>query len=349
LPAPVVAAVASGEPGSTARCLSALGDDGDATFLLGYSKESGFSIRLYHFFQIQNGSAVRVGDELSGGGDFFSDVYSQPSGFTALQRFPAGIGGSALENWSHDGVRVSSRVFAADESNSELGTSAIGVDPSGGTAAVKTFLTTDKGWITAYQRFDKTGVPETGEVRIDAGERYIFHAVGVALSGHALVVSAVGGRNGQLPRLQARWFARDGTAISQPFALQTGWPRLQFLMDGSVVLALAPTLLDPFTFVNRIEDGVAVAGPLPDWLQQRSGNQLFPVRSGKAYATWGGGGQCGSDLEVVASGSGKSCGCLKVPQLSRSTSFARDGSLIVPHLDTPGFGCAYDLYSKLLR
>jgi hypothetical protein len=120
-------------------------------------------------------------------------------------------------------------------------------------------------------------------------------------------------------------------------------------MDGSLVLALAPTLLDPFTFVNRIEDGVAVAGPLPEWLRERSGNQLFPVRSGKAYATWGGGGQCGSDLEVLASGSGKSCGCLKISKLSRSASFARDGSLIVPHGDTPGLGCAYDLYSKLLR
>src|SRR4051812_8612297 len=124
LPAPVVAAVASGGPGFTAPCTSGLGDDGDATFLLGYSKESGDSIRLYDFFQIQNGSAVRVGDELSGGGDFLAKINSQPSGFTVLQQGPA-VGGSSLAHWSHDGVRVSIRGF--DVPGDELGFSEIGV------------------------------------------------------------------------------------------------------------------------------------------------------------------------------------------------------------------------------
>jgi len=100
-----------------------------------------------------------------------------------------------------------------------------------------------------------------------------------------------------------------------------------------------PSSTVPTRYAGRCASAIA-------WLKQRSGNVLFPVRTGKAYATWGGGGQCGSDLEVLASGSGKSCGCLKISQLSRSTTVARDGSLIVPQQDTPS--CAYDLYPKLL-
>jgi len=341
-----VAAVASPGPNSTAPCLSGLGDDGDATFLLGYLRDSDESISQYLFFQIQDGSAVRVGDILTGtGSDSVVEVFSQPSGFTALS--VTVIGGSSLANWSHDGVRVSGGSFGTD-TPPHFGSSQIGVDPSGGTAAVKTFFANEKGWITTYQRFDKTGAPETGEVQIDAGEHYVI-SVGVALSGHAFIVSSLGPPAPDAPPdLQARWVARDGTAISQPFALPSpGWPRLQFLMDGSLALGLAPRPLDPPVFVNRIEDGAAVAGPLPAWLQQRSGNALFAARSGKAYATWGAGGQCGSDLEVLASGSGKTCGCLHVPQLSRSTSVGRDGSLIVPHQNTSS--CAYDLYPKLLR
>jgi hypothetical protein len=269
------------------------------------------------------------------------EVFSQPSGFSAFS--VSGLGeGSGLDTWSHDGKLGSRTPIATSVLGANSPSSAVGVDPSGGTAAVKTFLTSDKGWITTYQRFDKGGASETGEVQIDSGQHPVS-AVGVALSGHALVISSTGS-----PNWQARWVGRDGTPISQPFTLQNaGFPRLQFLMDGSLLLGFAPRVGDPPTFANRIEDGVAAAAPLPAWLQQRSGNALFAVRSGKAYATWGGGGQCGSDLELLASSSGKSCGCVKVPALSRSASVGRDGSLMVPN-QTPS-NCAYDLYPKVLR
>ena len=147
----------------------------------------------------------------------------------------------------------------------------------------------------------------------------------------------------------ARWLSRDGSPLSKTFTVPqtTGAAKLQFLLDGSLAVGSAPSFNDPpSSFQYRIEDGAEVSGPLPDWLSQRSGNLLFAVRSGKAYATWGGSGQCGSDLEIVAN-TGKSCGCLKVPGLSRSASVGRDGSLIVPHQNVAV--CAYDLYPKLLR
>jgi hypothetical protein len=178
-------------------------------------------------------------------------------------------------------------------------------------------------------------------VRVDNGELHVA-AVGVALSGHALILSAIGNGN-----WEGRWVARDGTAISKPFTLQgsTG-PKFQFLIDGSLAVGFGNFNDPPSSFAFRIEDGAEVARPLPAWLSQRSGNLLFAVRQGKAYATWGGGGQCGSDLEVLTN-TGKSCGCLKAPQLSRSASVGRDGSLIVPHQNVAV--CSCDLYPKLFR
>jgi hypothetical protein len=84
---------------------------------------------------------------------------------------------------------------------------------------------------------------------------------------------------------------------------------------------------------------------LPAWLQQRSGNQFFVVRSGKAYASWGTEGPCPGKLEVLVASSGKSCGCVSVPGLLRTSSIGRDGSLIT----VPGGSCLYNLYPQLLQ
>ena len=87
---------------------------------------------------------------------------------------------------------------------------------------------------------------------------------------------------------------------------------------------------------------------MPAWLSQRSLDVVFAIRQGRGYAAFGGdgGGACGADLEVLAAPSGKSCGCLKVPHLTREASVGRDGSLMVPGLST---SCSYDLYPKLFR
>jgi len=48
----------------------------------------------------------------------------------------------------------------------------------------------------------------------------------------------------------------------------------------------------------------------------------------------------------VLATSGKSCGCLEVPSLSRLASIGRDGSLMVPRQEKT---CKYDLYPQLLK
>src|SRR5205085_7532420 len=170
------------------------------------------------------------------------------------------------------------------------------------------------------------GVAETGEVQIDSGEHRAY-AVGVTLSRHALVLSSLG--NGSW---QGRWFARDGSPLSNAFTFslqRQETPRLEFLTDGGLAMGFDQSFSDaPSFFVNRIDDGATAPGPLPPWLQQRSRNVLFAVRQGRAYATWGPDStSCRrSDVEVLASASGKSCGCLTVSALSPATSMGRDGS-----------------------
>jgi hypothetical protein len=339
----VVASITDSQS-SDVSCLRGVGDDGDGTLSLGYMANS-FAppVPRHIFFQIQNGSAVRAGGTIFGSDEGGQQVLSQPSGFSVFTIFGQ-TQGSVLETWSHDGVFVSKSAIAAGTQDiSHYPSSAVGIDPSGGTATVKNSFSNANGWTTFYQRFDKTGAAETGLVQIDSGQRRVG-GVGVAISGHALVLSSVGS-----PSWAARWVARDGASISDPFALQgQGFPRFQFLLDGSLALGFVQDFSEPATsFVYRIEDGAAAAGPLPAWLQPRAGNQLYAVRSGRAYATWGSGGQCGPDLELLAT-SGKSCGCVKVPGLSRSASVGRDGSLLVPG-PTSSAHCTYDLYPKLLR
>src|SRR5438067_6208786 len=61
LPPPVVAPVISSPQGP---CLGGVSDDGDGTFLLGYWAGNGPQFPAHRFFQIPDGNAVRVGNEV---------------------------------------------------------------------------------------------------------------------------------------------------------------------------------------------------------------------------------------------------------------------------------------------
>ena len=320
-------------------------------YLLGYSAGPGPNFPDYQFFQIQNGQAVRLGtNDVQGSDEGGLYVFSQPSGFTSF--FLGGQnGGSILTSWSHDGTRISSQqivrgVFGPGPS------SAIGIDPSGGTAVARHYFTDADGWITTYQRLDKAGVPETGETIIERANNFIpVGGVGVALSGHALVIAGLGA-----PGWQARWIDRDGTPLTTWFRFSAnGFPSLKFLMDGSLALGFynTGTGTNPtnVTWQYRVRDAVNAVEPLPQWLQDRSGNALYVIRNGKGYATWGAVGACSHGtstpgMEILSTG-GKSCGCVAVPNLSGTASVGRDGSLIVPY--EGGGTCHYSLYPQALQ
>jgi Divergent InlB B-repeat domain len=333
LPAPVPVDV-----DANGTCLQGVSDDGDGTFLLGVLTDQGLGpVQFHRFYEIQAGKAVQVGKEVFGNDEAGLNIFSQPSGFSVFATHGP-TGQSNLDTWSHDGALVSTTPIMTFN-NSHVPSSVAGVDPSGGTAVGRTYFTDDQGWITTYQRFNRSGAAETSEVLIDKGEHPVG-AVAVALSGHALILVRLGASS-----WQGQWVARDGTRIGGAFTVQSpteNFAFAQFLLDGSVVVGFAGG-----PFVYRIEDGSPVAGSLPDWLQQRSSNTFQGIRSGKAYATWGSGGQCNGDIEVVAT-SGKSCGCVRVPDFRSRASIGRDSSLIVPG-PLSGPGCTYQLYPKLFR
>jgi hypothetical protein len=334
LPTPVVASLPQN------NCFGGTSDDGIGNYALGYTAEDsvGHGHRAWRFFTIQQGSAIRIGDDVVVGDDVGAFVESQPSGFTLSQVVAAS--GAAFVSWySHDGTRGASSTLTTSFMGGDYAYSAVGVDPSGGLAAVRTYKSSGE-WVSEYQRFDKFGAVESSWVRIDSGVAlHQVVAVGVPLSGHALVLEAISYPSS----MQGRWLDRAGTPLTDWFPVAGAqFPEFHFLMDGGLVLRFGRDS----DYVYRFDDGKAAVSPLlPAWLQQRSGNQFFVIRGGKGYASWGTQGSCPGQMEVLAASSGKSCGCVAVPGLARTASIGRDGSLIVP----PQGSCQYNLYPQLLQ
>jgi hypothetical protein len=344
LPEPVVASLPGG-----ADCTEAASDDGTGNFALGYEEDGGVaSYRTWWFFTVRGGTAVRVGEEVPGEGAFMS---SQPSGFArfgSLSYAP----GATLSWYSHDGALQSVADLAAGALGDSRFQASASADPSGGMVAVRSHALAG-AWVTEYQRFDKTGAVAVPWTSIPGGSLAVV-AVGVALSGHVLVLSGSPDSFQNQANRQARWLARDGTPMTDWFAVTDPaiFPTFEFLVDGSLALREAfrgAGIEAPYQ--ARFEDGKATSSALPDWLAQRRTNGLGVIRSGKGYASWGAAGSCGGQLEVLAA-SGRSCGCIPVPHLGLGASTGRDGSLMVPwtelHPAGPGT-CKYDIYPQLLK
>jgi hypothetical protein len=341
---PVVASLPGG-----ADCTEGASDDGAGNFALGYEEDAGVaSYRTWWFFTVRGGTAVRVGGEVPGEGFWMS---SQPSGFTRFGApfYPAS---ASLSWYSPDGALQSVADLGPGAQDDFHFQARAGADPSGGMVVIRS-RSPAGAWVTEYQRFDKTGAVEVPWIAIPGGSLAVV-AVGVALSGHVLVLSGSPDSFQNQNNRQARWLARDGTPITDWFAVTDPaiFPTFEFLVDGSLALREAlrsPGIEAPYR--ARFEDGRATSSALPDWLAQRARDGLGVIRSGKGYASWGASGPCGGQLEVLAA-SGRSCGCIPVPHLGLGTTTGRDGSLMVPwtelHPAGPGT-CKYDLYPQLLK
>jgi hypothetical protein len=349
VPAPVVATLPQND------CLDGMSDDGVGNFALGYTAGSGPNYPNYLFFTIQNGQAVRVGGTVPGGDESSTLVYSQPSGFTSFHQHGA-TSGSAMMSWSHDGQLMSTQpVAAVDPKFQHFPSSALAVDPSGGTATlVHAWDDAAGNWKTFYKRYDKSGAAETGEVVLDHRFPGAAAEIVVALSGHALAIESISNNQFGNGEFSAQWLARDGTPIGGAFQIFGGpsVPVGRFLMDGSVVIGFRTGGIPRYTHVTwtyQIQDGATTAGAAPAWLTQRAGDVFWPIRNGKGYAMMGSS-ACGAGaVEILASSTAKSCGCLKIPNARNTTTVGRDGSLIVPG-GVENFGtCHYALYPQLLK
>ena len=345
-PAALAQSVVASMPDSD--CLGGTSDDGTGNYVLGYMTGPGPVFPSYLFFTIKDGQAQRVGDQVLGSDEGATYLFSQPSGFSSFQ-VSGSSGGSVMTSYTHEGARARTEVAVHGFSPSAVSpTSAIGIDPSGGTALARSQGDSTGTWTTSYRRFDKTGAPETDWIEIDSSTVMTrVGAVGVALSGDALVLAD------RPDGWRALWVDRTGKKLTDWFGPvgAAGFPRLQFLMDGSLALRFQsskyPFPMGPWQ--ARLEDAKGEASPVPDWLKDRPGNSLFVIRNGAAYASWGVAGHCDSNLEVVAAGTGKSCGCLEVPNLGKTSSVGRDGSLIVARPEPSVNKCQYDLYPQFLK
>jgi hypothetical protein len=338
LPSPVVATLPKN------GCQGGTSDDGIGNFLLGYTAGAEHTFPAYLFFTIKDGKAERIGDAILGSDVGGLDIDSQPSGFSSFFVFGP-TDSSTFSSYNHEGVRTATMpVVEGDLRLSQSSRSAS--DPSGGTAILKTSRDSSGSWRTTYRRLDKTGVAETGWVTVDTGKT-VTPALAVALSGHVLLLESL-----EFPGRQARWLDREGTPLTGWFAFTAdeGFPEFRFLPDGSLVLRFVPPRYPirrgPWKY--RVEDGQAAVSLVPPWLAARGNGPFYVVRGGRGYVSWGGEGQCGLRLEVLAA-SGESCGCVAVPSLSDLTSVGRDGSLIVPRAAMNFGTCQYDLYPQLFQ
>ena len=342
LPAPVTAKLPQNS------CLDGTSDDGTGNYLLGYTAGDGPTFPAYLFFSIQNGKAVQMGSQVNGGDESGTYVYSQPSGFTVFNR-SGETGASSIKSFDHSGTLQSTQIVAPGNF-SPTPVSQASVDPSGGTAvAHQTFDTATNTMTTFYRRFDKSGQPETGEVLLDAQGREP-QAIGVALSGHALVMVL------QVPGTwQARWLNRGGAALTDWFTIQSPqpsqllFPVIRWLLDGSVVIGFNQGS-QGVTYANldyryQVLDGKTALNAPPAWLQARANDVFYAIRGGRGYAAWSPTGTCVEALTAA----GKSCGCTNVPSLNGQASVGRDGSLMVAEPPANFGTCVWDLYPQLLK
>src|SRR5438067_4886927 len=137
VPSPVVATMSNRD-----SCIDAAGDDGVGSFLLGYFSGSGPVSPAYDFVQVRDGQAVVLG-RIAHGDEGGFQVFSQPSGFTVFSSGPTG--GSGIASYSHDGQLLSSQTIV-NASPPFFPSSAVGIDPSGGTVAAAHYHDVQMGW-----------------------------------------------------------------------------------------------------------------------------------------------------------------------------------------------------------
>ena len=341
VPAPVDAVIA----GET--CVRGLSDDRDGNYLLNTFKSGNVGGDTFHFFQVRNGSARDTGNTQLGPAMGGTSLYSQPSGFDAVDVIGGGFysvrvfssdgqQGAVVPNLSHPGDLV-----------------LVANDPTGGLALLRTETKSDGTRSVTYTRIDKNGTKAADAVPVDLAGRYAV-ALGSDLADNVLVLTVNGGQGPGTHPLFARWLSSMGAPATDWFDAGDTFvknPDLVVVYEG---LALRDS---GGGFVKLFRDAQPTVESAPGWMNAgRGANQFALVRGGKGYASWSGG-PCGDGLEILAK-SGKSCGCIADTRMgavgtSNRNSVERDGSAIVMETKLGGSPdqsqCTFHIWPQLLR
>lgn len=316
-------------------CISAVSDDGVGNYMLGFESGNGPDYPGWAFFTIRDGVATEVGGRAGSGEGSGNWSWGQPSGFTLFRADQ--YGGSSASFFDHGGAGLRT-VQIAHSSQTEFFDDQRGVaaiDPNGGLAVVRN-LRIDGVWTFNYLHLDKTGLVDVPERRVAGSGAQIVRA-GVSLTGEFVLLAAPTDGSGFV----AKWLSRTADELTGwfPVPIPTSAGDFDLLAGSGLVWRdIADTLI-------YFPDGQAAIGDAPAWLRARPHARFNLVEGGRAYAVNDAAGQC-AGLEIVASSSGKSCGCVALGKNGRTT-VGRDGSVMVP--EDIGNGCRYLLYPQLLK
>jgi hypothetical protein len=352
IPAPVLIQTPVDNPQHQAQCGSGT-SDGEGNIAVNY-EDLDSNVPFWDFFSLAGGQPQRVGSiSPAENGLIFIEPIGQPSGFSLVNHDVGTLLDSGLRSFSHGGQLVNTEINALSVS--------FAADPNGGLAVLRVARSADDSstFITSFEHLDQTGAHTMTPIVVHTGKNQGWR-IGVSTTGNVLVTLTSTNQDGYAP-YPARWFAHDGTPLTDWFTYgtfidgsdvdMTG--SLTPLLDGSLVEHPAGGSETDNRQLRRIfPNAQPKAIDLPAWLTARDHAQgPFLVRSGKAYAmTFSP--QCSNAMEVLAP-SGKSCGCVPLPGELDESAVGRDGTVLLPHSPSVqpdgSVRCSFDVYPQLLK
>jgi hypothetical protein len=272
-------------------------------------------------------------------------MITQPQGFAAVEQHTDQESAewiATVKNLAHDGSPTSQQTFINDEPPSFT------VDPSGGIVVIRiTASPAGRGpWQIDYERLDKSGSVEAGPTRVATGTSTttgVQAVAGVTLSSHTLLVY----RWDQT--CQAIWLARDGHALTGPFAAPNcDVQRFHPLLDGGLVAetfhGFRGTDLQT-QLESEIHDAQTQWDPLPAFLAGKSLREFFMLPGGRGYALRENG--TNHSLQTFAP-AGNACESVTRPEFDDGPlTIGRDGTLLVQDLRNKG--CTFYWWPQLWR
>jgi hypothetical protein len=314
-------------------CGLAQPDEGEGTIPLRRTEPDGFQTHWTRWTFYSSARGAVLESARAHPGELPAMLLPQPLGF-------AGFQGGQLWTYSHDGSLVARNPIPVRPD-------AFAADPGGGVAIAGVMRLPGSMYSVTWQRFDKSGRPESTQQLAAGGpltqkDAVRVVALGVAVSGHALVFWE------DLDGCWARWVDRDGTLLTPPFHPPTcAVLAVLPLLDGGLILESRDARND-VVISARVTDGKDEWSPPPRFLLDNphlDDEGLFLLPAGKGYALRD---RSAREELRLFDREGSLCGRVVLPDLAPGTfSIGRDGTLVTQSY--AGSGCVFHWWPQLFR